>query len=145
MRPLRSRSMRQWPPPPWLTILFLRPNCPHPVKQKRALLKSNPPSDIRMRRRNKTSPFLGRPKPPQIPFRQTFISEPPHASKKLTSTTFGRQAAVETTRETRRSGPEFTRKFCYRPILSLKTCRDYRRYPMLEVGEDPIDLHWEQL
>ena len=41
-------------------------NCFHPVKQKRALLKSNPPRDNWMRRRNKNvSRFWGGQKPPQ--------------------------------------------------------------------------------
>jgi hypothetical protein len=54
------------------------------VKQKRALLKSNPPRDNGMKRRNENvSTLWGGQKPPRKNFMETFIFEPPHALKNL--------------------------------------------------------------
>ena len=59
-----------------------RLNSYRPAKQRRALLESNPPRDSWIeRRRNKNVSTFGEAKTSPNAKRQTFISEPEHASK----------------------------------------------------------------
>lgn len=68
---------------------FLKPkaeslNCPRPVKQKRALLKSNPPRDNWIEGDEiKSVSIFGEAKTSPKKNPETFISEPSHALKNL--------------------------------------------------------------
>jgi hypothetical protein len=64
---------------------FLNFACP--VKQKRALLRSNPPRDTWTEGDEMNVSILGRPKPPRNVPGDGFISEPSHASKNLSGRT----------------------------------------------------------
>ena len=65
---------------PALTVARQRLNSARPVKQRRALLESNPPRDSWIdRRRNEVVSTFGEAKTSPKARRETFISEPEHA------------------------------------------------------------------
>jgi len=70
-----------------LTWPLQRSNSYRPVKQKRALLESDPPRDSWIeRRRNKTVSTFGEAKTSPKATVETFISEPEHASQNSSKT-----------------------------------------------------------
>ncbi len=116
------------------------------MKQKRALLKSNPPRDNWMRRRNKTSPLIGgRPKPPHNHFRQTFISEPPHALKNLSSIRPPGRCCHNPANAS--TGSKITHKFCHRPVILCVADIDQiaRLESRLDFVDDGILEDWNTL